>query len=849
MKGLLKANVKSHASRYVATSIAIALATAFILACLGIANGFYASLERSLATDTLGADVVVSLNEKTDQDSGKLQEADKALRDSKKFDNIRTVYFNFTQLESAGYKGQARIIEAPKAPFKFLELESGTEPTENNSVALDRGTAKSLHVEVGDTVTIEGFDNSKKEPFKISLKVSGIYPSGTISIPTAAVPAEIANRFVSPKTAPSFVLLADTDVDTVKQVLADKDLNTAVDTETQSKFVATSVDKFTSGTGVVLAILITFPALAIVTAIIVVSTTFNVLLAQRKRELALLRAIGATSDQIRNLALKEALLVGVFSAVAGVIFGTLLSGVLNYWTGLMPTWKDALLTVSPMSVGISFTLGLLIALIAGFGPARRIAGVSPMVALHPEDPNALSTSKRVVRTVLGSVVFALGTAVMLGALFALEGGIRFGVAFVGGMISFLGSLFLVGVLMPKLSSALGRLLGKRSLTTQLAGENTVRNPTRTGATGTALFLGVTLVVMIMVGAESVRHTVLSEIDSKRPVDAVAVYPSGDGFSNAEIERIKSLKYVEGVLPTEGFITTVAADGQEPSLQMVVKNVDLADYAHSEVAQPADNEVLVPKDSYHPEFKEITVATGSVTLKLKPVVAGVPGWVVSKSNFDKLAAEAPKANLWIPNPTSDTPAAFGDVSSSVAQRIAYVKVDNNIPVDEVTSLFSKIAGNNEEIQVSGGLGDRITYTLILNVMLTGVVGMLAVSVLVALVGVTNTLALSVVERRRENALLRALGMTRASVRNMLSLEAILIGVSALILGILLGIFYGWAGFKALPLDGLSADSGLKIPWMQVLAISAAVSLAALLASIAPGRKAAKAHPVEAMADVN
>ncbi|MCS4484776.1 ABC transporter permease [Gleimia sp. 6138-11-ORH1] len=849
MKGLLKANVKSHASRYVATSIAIALATAFILACLGIANGFYKSIERSLANDSLGADVVISLHNDAPADSKALLEADKTLRENKTYDKIRTVYFVFSRLENNGFQINARILETPQEPFKFLDLEAGKTPSAADEAAIDRNIAKALRVDLNDTITVEGYDSEANEPVEKTLRITGIYPAGTISIPTVTTSAETAKLFNNAETRPTYILLAGTDVTSVTQTLTEAGKIKDLDIQTQTSFVTNSVDKFTNGTGVMLAILVTFPALAIITAIIVVSTTFNVLLAQRKRELALLRAIGATSQQIRNLALKEALLVGTFSALMGVIAGTLLSGVLNYFTGLTVTWQESFLTASPAAVAISFTLGLLIALIASFGPARRIAGVSPMVALHPEDPNAMNTKKRTFRAVIGSVIFALGTGTMLGAIYTLDGGNRFALAFVGGMISFLGALFLIGILMPKLSSALGRLIGKLSLTTQLASENTVRNPTRTGATGTALFLGVTLVVMIMVGAESVRHTVLAEIDSKRPVDAVAVASADTEFSAADIERIKSLQYVQGALPTDQFLTSIAIDEQPTQMASILKNVDLADYAHSEVRQPSDSEILVPNGEFLPASKEVTVATGSVQLKLKPVPAGVPGYVVSKTNFEKLAAEVPKAQPWIPEPGSKTTPNLGEISAPVAQRVVYLKIDNNIPSDEVNSLFNKISNNNEFINVGGGLTDRLLYTKILNIMLGGVIGMLAVSVFVALVGVTNTLALSVVERRRESALLRALGMTRASVRNMLSIEALLIGLSSLLLGILLGTFYGWAGFMALPLNEIVDSSSLQIPWLQILGISATVILAALLASLAPGRKAAKAHPVEAMADVS
>lgn len=848
MKGLLTANVRAHASRYVATSIAIALATAFILACMGIANGFNSALERSLANDTLGADVVVSSKNANSFNDTVMTQADQALREAKLTEHVRTVYFNFTELSHKSYKANTRVLENPVAPFKFLELTEGKPAEAANEIAIDQGTAKALHAKLGDTITFNGFDHQKEQPLELPLTVTGIYPSGTVALPTTLVSAATFERIIDPEQAPTYVLLAEVDVPTVEKILADKQLNKEVQVKSQADFVAGAVDQLTTGTGVMMAILITFPALAIITAIIVVSTTFNVLLTQRKRELALLRAIGSTSTQIRNLALKEALLVGAFSAFLGVIVGTGLATVLNYLTGMIPTWKEAFLAISPVSMLIAFTLGLLIAVVASFGPARRIAGVSPMVALHPEDVNAVGARRRVWRTIAGLIVFTLGTSLMLGALYTLEGETRFGIALLGGMVSFFGALFLVGVLMPALSSALGKFFGKRSLTTQLAAENTMRNPTRTGATGTALFLGVTLVVMIMVGAASVRYTVLSEIDSRRPIDAVAVSNSERGFPTGEAQRINDLEHVDKAVTARGFTGTVQGENQNTELNLIIENVDLTKYAHSLIPQPKDDEVLVPASLWHPELKTVTIAAGDTKLQLKPVLARTPGYVLSKHSFNKLAASVPNAPRYVFDPETEAPPQLGQVKGSVAERVAYVKVTDNLSSDDVATLFSKITNDQEDFEVSGGIAERIMYTTILNVLLAGVIGMLGVSVLVALVGVTNTLALSVVERRRENALLRALGMTRASIRRMLSLEALLIGASALILGIGMGIFYGWAGFKALPLEDIGTPS-LQVPWLQVLGISAAVLLAALVASIAPGRRAAKAHPVEAMADAS
>lgn len=865
MKGLLTANVRSHASRYVATSVAIALATAFILTCLTIANGFFASIERAVAADTQGADVVISLSDNVNLNSDKQREIMRQVADevenSADFPETRTIYYNFTQVQANGFKQMMRTIPMPQEPFKALPLKDGAYPTARDQIVIDSGTAGSLHAKIGDSLTIkkfifpEGADagsqpNQEAAPNQpeertYTFKVTGILDSGSISIPTGILHPEVAKELVAPEDTPAYVLIAGSDPETVKSFLKAKDLlPDYLDVTDQKAFVSSSLNEFVGGAGVMLAVLFTFPVLALITAIIVVSTTFNVLLTQRRRELALLRAIGATRQQVSKLARREALLVGAVSALFGILAGGALGAGLVYLAKLTPSLADSLGTITALNVAIAFFAGLFITFAASTGPVRQIAGLSPMVALQPEDVQAQSTKKRIGRLVAGLITFTLGTSLMIFSVLQLNGGAKFGFAFLGGCVSFLGALFLVGLVMPQIAGFLGRLLGKGNLTTQLAGENTLRNPTRTGATGTALFLGVTLVVMIMVGSASLKHSLLTTLDEKRPVDVVAVQMGEGDFNSAEQARVGKLPHLEKAVYARGFYGSVQL-GEDVVLPLISEDVDLTGVTRGTQVRVSDNEVLVPFNELGDRAGQmLTVAVGNEKLELKAVGINAPVWKVSPATYAKLSAQVKDA----PQISPGNQPLLGQVSGVENTKLAYFKLDADTSFEDVTLFSNKVQNGDDLVQLGGGLGERLMYTNVLNVMLAGVVGMLAISILVALVGVANTLALSVVERRRENALLRALGMTRASVRHMLSIEALLIGVASLILGIGLGVFYGWMGFLAVHIDDLSVYAP-SIPWLQVLGVAVAVTGAALLASLLPGRKAAKAHPVEAMAGVN
>lgn len=871
MKGLLTANVRSHASRYVATSVAIALATAFILICLTLANGFFSSIERALAADTQGADVVISLsdnmNEVTDKHRETMRKVMEEVEKSTDFQQTRSIYYNFTRVTANDRNQMLRTIPVAEEPFKTLPLLEGEFPQTRNEIVIDTGSAAALHANIGDKLSLKEFiipketspdsqsatEDSNTDSSKIvgsversyTFTITGLLDSGSITIPTGILHPEVADELVNAHDAPAYVLLADTDLKTVRTFLESKNLlPDYLDVTTQADFVTTSLNKFVGVAGVMLAVLFTFPALAVITAIIVVSTTFNVLLTQRRRELALLRAIGATSQQVSGLARKEALLVGAISSLLGIVFGGLLGVSLNVLTKLIPSFADGLETLSLINIGVAFFAGLFITLAASLGPVRQISGLSPMVALHPEDAQAQSFKKRIGRLVAGLIIFTLGTSLMIFSVTTLEGGSRFGVAFLGGILSFLGALFLVGIVMPRIAGFLGRLFGKGSLTTQLAGENTLRNPTRTGATGTALFLGITLVVMIMVGSASLKHSLLATLDEKRPVDVVALQMGAGEFSATEQARISKLAHFKKATYARGFFASIKVDGNV-ILPLIAEDVDLTGITRGTQVPVRDNEVHVPYSEMLVDGeKTFILAVGSEQVKLKAVPSNTPVWKISPTVFAKLSAQVASAPQTAPGNLPQ----LGEVVGKLNTKVGYFLLDGKTSADDVTVFYGKVQNGDEMVHMGGGLSERLMYTTILNVMLAGVVGMLGISIVVALVGVTNTLALSVVERRRENALLRALGMTRANVRHMLTIEALLIGLASLVLGIGLGAFYGWMGFLAVPIDDLSTYAP-TIPWLQVGGVALAVTLAALLASLIPGRKAAKAHPVEAMAGVS
>ncbi|MDO5729224.1 MAG: FtsX-like permease family protein [Actinomycetaceae bacterium] len=827
MKGLLSANVRAHGSRYAATAIAIALATMFILACFGVAGGFQANARNTIVAGVGGSDYVIELSAESSMmaDSGPDLRAhyDAVARDIEALPEVRAVayvYNDIIELKQAktGHTNFFGLSETKPEPFENTPTVSGRLPDKPGEVAIDEPTAKSLSLKVGDPVEIL----SEKE---IEGTVVGIVESPALSFSTVTVASGQINALREYVTPTTILVAAHNGQETAAAPALEKKLDELdvdrVGVTPTDTYIDSQIDKFSKELSAVLGIILIFPALAAITAIIVISTTFQVLLAQRQRELALLRSIGADAGQVRTLLIKENFLVGTVSSLIGIGIGVVIAGLVNNAAKLTHSFAEGVEAVPMWAYPATVAFGLFITLAAGMRPAIRAARVSPMRALNPNDPESTARKKRLGRLIVGLAVTLGGVGIMAFAMTRPKFGmdpIPFLIAFLGGIITFIGVLILMTWAMPYVTQALGNILGARGLTFKLAGENTWRNPARTGATATALILGLTLVVMMMVGARSIEHSAKTELDERRPIDLTIT--AIDGEVNADqVNRLKQIRGVEDTLTVRGI--NVLVDG-EP--EVIAEATDLSAIARADVAMPGDGQVGVWVGSVGAVDNSINVDVGNQSFRYTFFDSRTPIFTLSATTFEELEA------------ASGAPAQ---------DRVVFLKLQDDLTMSDVNYVVTESQSIIPHAKVSGGATERAGITSLIDGLLIGVLVMLGVSIVVALVGVANTLALSVVERKRENALMRALGLTRGGLRGLLSAEAFVIAVSSIAVGIALGIGFGWFGVQAMPM-GEEIGRRLLIPWPEV-GLAALVALsAALLASIIPGHLAAKATPVEALA---
>ena len=834
---LLRANLRTHGRRYFSTGLAVAISTAFIIVTLLFTNTTTSALTRSIREAYRGTTALVTIDPSRDNDEeptpeSVTQQFASVTSQIEKIPGVTAVGIS-TQYPLMGKAHDEReaFFLSPLLPDPFLSLKytQGKAPATASEITIPSTSATELGLQVGETLTLTSQGTQSAHDFT----VSGIYDSGSNITAASYVTTEgftsavgmgptgqirVATNLSGDKYGNPSAAEQDTWVKTLESSLSTvngvKVRSAASEIEQQLKTIQVSGALLT-------AIALIFPAIAILVASVVVSSTFKVILQQRRRELALLRALGADVQQVRSLVRRETYAIGAISSFIGVILGILVGG---FGLGHMVDGENFLSIVAslsiPYAIGV-WAFGTLLTVFVGRKPAREVSQVPPIAALSPvNEADASSRAARRLTLVVGLFLAVVGGGCLLAALKISSATQKFALSFCMSMACLIGILLICTVIVPTLTKLFGRLWP--GMLARMARENAVRNPGRTSATGTSIVIGVTLVVTMMVGASSMRDSLINEVNERRPFDlSVSTITAGELSSDIQA-RVASTEGVAASIPAHSIYGTVKLEGEAPAgngdgdadeqSQIFGEPV-----AHSKVEQIDDSTVLVGMEAWNGKDLKVCTNEGKcLTLKGKYTKTFNGTYEVSEANLLKLNPKAPVTDM-------------------------IVKLKDGVSAASVQKDLAKI---DSSLIVNGSALEREMYSKMIDQMLLIVVGLLGVSVLVALVGVANTLSLSVAERTRENGLLRALGLTKRQMKTMLALEAVFISVTGAIIGSALGIFFGAVGILALPLEGLTIF--ITIPWIQIAAVIAVAVLASLVASWLPGRRAAKVSPSAALA---
>ncbi|MDN6521160.1 MAG: FtsX-like permease family protein, partial [Yaniella sp.] len=703
-------------------------------------------------------------------------------------------------------------------------MTDGELPTADDEITVDTESAERHDLAVGDTVTLRTLaDEAEQEVTVSGIMDQSMDPTvvGAMTIyTTVETLGELGGDSPTYDTA---LLRVDGDID---QVITDiqQALNaTGVPATVNTPDVQISeqlVDMM--GFDAITVVLGGFSAIALLVMMLVINNTFSVLVAQRTRQYALQRVLGATRGQIRKGVLAESVLIGLIGSITGI---ALAIGLIFGLLAVAQQWMSGATFGMDLSILWVLLAGVVITVVASWLPASQAMRVSPLEAMRPVPASTMGSKAGKLRLVLGSLMLLAGGAALV--FFAAAGLV--GMAIVAGAVSFIGVLALGVLFVPGAVYALGGLTRWTGIPGKMAQLNSVRNRSRTAATATALIVGTTLVAMILTGGRTAQDSTDEMLATNYPVDIYAELADIDPADTAQVNSTtEALAETAGIADAEALYPVGSIDESWSEQVMTADPEHLAgisDSVSDDDAQALEETgtVLVPE---HHESNTLTVTTADGEVELDVVRSDLSSVtpIVSAETAEQLSMDVTgMAVVWLS-------VADEDISQADLQEI----VTNMVADTEVSSQ-----------DVSSPLVLRSMYQQAIDAVMLTVIGLLGISVLIAFVGVANTLALSSLERTRENSLMRALGLTKRGLRSMLMWEAVLISAVGAILGSVLGMLYGWAGSVAIFSQISSGGVDITWPWLEVSGVIAVAVIAGLIASVAPSRRAAKMSPVEGL----
>ncbi|GAA3721023.1 putative ABC transport system permease protein [Spinactinospora alkalitolerans] len=572
--------------------------------------------------------------------------------------------------------------------------------------------------------------------------------------------------------------------------------------------------------------LLLFAAIAVFVAALVIYNTFAILIAQRQREMALLRCVGATRGQVFRGVLVEAVIIGLLSSAVGVAVGIGLgAGAFTVGGELLANGSSvpASPVISPLAVGVGLLVGTAVTLVASLLPARRATKVPPLAALRTSAV-ANGMEKGIGRLrVCSAAVFLLGSGAVLGGALAGEPGQQALMLVVAsGMLCFVGVLIIGPLLVRAVVGLVGRPMRRIGVPSMLAADNARRSPKRAATAMIALTVGATLMTGYSVISASLQTTMNEMLEEQFPVD-FALMPQlgedGGGVPAPVGEELRESPEIGKVFSSRS--TEADVDG-EPVRPSAYLGADIG----TDISSDVESGDL---DGLGPGAVTLNASTASrldVGFGEEITLEGADG----EESFEIVAVVSDMGSLpGLTMDESDFAAVFPDADTD--ERV-YVNAAEGVSSGEARDAVDAAIAEYPTVRVDGSAELKQQYTQMLDIMFMTVSALLALAIIIAVFGIANTMALSVLERTRESALLRALGLARPQLRRMLSIEAVLVSVIGTGVGIGLGVLFGWAaGATAI------GDMTFTLPAARIAVFIAVAVVAGLLAAVMPARRAA------------
>lgn len=705
-----------------------------------------------------------------------------------------------------------------------MTLADGRAPRADDEVVLDETTAEKTGYGVGDRV-----DVLTPGP-RVEATVVGILrfgeSGGLAGASLTAFEHTAAQELLAqPGTVHGLsVEAADGVDDAVLAERIEQALGDGYDVSTRTEEVEAQKELLEGQLSFINIFLMVFAGVALFVGSFIILNTFAMLVAQRTRELALLRALGAGRGQVTRVVLAEALVLGLVGSTVGLFAGLGIASGLRAAFGTIGLTLDGGLVVQPTTVVASYVIGVLVTLAAAYRPARRAAKVAPVAALR--DDQAMPERSLRHRTVGGSVLGLAGVAGLVGGT-GQDGTTAAALVGAGSLALLVAAIVLgpvlAGPFVRAVGAALPRVYGPAG---KLARDNALRNPRRSAATASALMVGATLVSAFSIIGASADESIGTTVDETLQADFIVSTSVGQPFSPAIAEEMRQIEGLSSVgvsrlasAQLDGTVSTfMAADEVTMAESMVLDMVDgeptggmLADTATAEDRGWEIGDVVQAVGVDGSE-RGITLVG---TFEANPAVGPI---VVPLEDVEQLGGEA--LDRWLFLEVAD-----GADVGAVRDAAEAVLVDYPVVTVKDQAEFTQ----EQQAQVGQIL-------MLIN-------AMLVLSVLIAVLGIINTLALSVMERTREVGLLRAVGMSRRQLRRAVRLEAVLIALFGATLGLVLGVAFGTSLVSVMDGQGISE---LAVPTVRLGGLVVIAGVVGVLAAVWPARRASRMPVLEAIA---
>ncbi|WP_030672190.1 ABC transporter permease [Streptomyces sp. NRRL B-1347] len=828
-------NVLAHKARLLMTVLAVMLGVAFVSGTLVFTDTFGSAYKNKSAKSFDHVSVAIR------QDGGSHDDGQEAKQPPRLTDALLTeagelpgagsvigTYSGFTALADKDGKlvgGEWGTTGANYYPGKGgkdprYDFAAGKAPRSAGEIALDSRTADRTGYGVGDTVRY-----STDGPVKTA-KVSGVFDTDDGSVVAGGSLVLFDNdtaRKVLGKSEYDEIdvkAAAGTSESALKGAV-EKILPKDTEAETGASLKDEQDRMIEQNTSAMSQVLLIFAGIALFVGIFIIANTFTMLVAQRTKELALMRAVGASRRQVTRSVLIEAFIVGLVAAVAGFALGigvaVGLEALMNAGGASLP---DGPLKIAPNTILVALLIGVVVTMLAAWLPGRRAAKIPPVAAMNSVHASP-TTRGLVVRNTIGSLIVALG-AVML---FMDDNYVKSG----GAATILVGVIVLTPLLSRPFIAAAGPLLKPFGVTGKLSRLNSVRNPRRTASTASALMIGLTLITAMTVVAVSMGSAINKMATDSLKADYAVSMANFEPLTPKVHEQLAKLPEVEA---SSALRTTWGeADGSNTRITGVDpkafdKLVGL-DFTSGSIAGLKGNAALVDK--------ELADDKGLKAGDTVPV----------KFDDDKTArlkvAGVYKSNEMLQGLFTPTSVVTPHLSKIQDQQVLLKMKDG--ASDKAEDAVVKALGDNPAIKIQDK--DDISNEVggAINLLLNMLYGLLAMAILVAVLGVINTLAMSVFERKHEIGMLRAIGLDRSKIKQMVRLESVVISLFGAVLGVGLGLFLGWVAGDSI--SGSVKTYTMEIPVGRILLFLAIAAVVGVLAAVWPARSAARLNPLQAI----